>query len=103
MLDAEPDRLPWGTFRPSLPVRALIGISRQTLLGRGIFRKRLAQLLYRWHSGPVDAWLWGHKVRLFPKHNVCERKALLRPDRMDPSEYAFLRTQLSRPRPVFVD
>jgi FkbM family methyltransferase len=103
MLDAELERLPWGTFRPSLPVRALIGASRQTLLGRGTLRKQLAQLLFLLHPGPVDARLWGHRVRLFPQHNVCERKALLRPDRMDPGEYAFVRAQLSRPRPVFVD
>src|SRR5262245_14541818 len=103
MRDAEPDQSPWGTFRPSLPVRALIGVSRQTLLGRGLLRKQLARLILRLHPGPVDAWLWGHTVRLFPEHNVCERKALLRPDRMDPREYAFLRTQLSQPRPVFVD
>jgi FkbM family methyltransferase len=103
MPEAEPDQSPWGTFRPNLPARALIEVSRQTPLGRGLLRKRMAQLLFRLHSGPVDAWLWGHKVRLFPKHNVCERKALLRPDRLDPSEYAFVRTALSRPRQVFVD
>jgi FkbM family methyltransferase len=103
MLDAEPERLPWGRFRPSLPVRALIGVSRQTLLGRGMLRKQLAHVLFLLHPGPVDARLWGHRVRLFPQHNVCERKALLRPDRMDPSELAFVRAQVSRPRPVFVD
>jgi len=103
MLDAELAQPPWGTFRPSLPVRALIGLSRQTLLGRGLLRKQLAQLFVRLHSGPVDTWLWGHKVRLFPQHNVSERKALLRPDRMDPREYAFVRTQLGRPGSVFVD
>src|SRR5262249_12144837 len=103
MRDAKPDQSPWGTFRPNLPVRALIGVSRRTLLGRGLLRKQLAHLILRLHPGPVDAWLWGHKVRLFPEHNVCERKALLRPDRMDPSEYAFVRSQLSQPRPIFVD
>jgi FkbM family methyltransferase len=103
MLDSEMNALPWGTFRPGLPVRALIGLSRNTLLGRGKLRKQLAQLFFLLHAGPVDSWLWGHRIRLFPDHNVCERKALLRPDRMDRNEYAFLRTQLARARSVFVD
>ncbi len=103
MLDSEMNALPWGTFRPGLPVRALIGLSRHTLLGRGKLRKRLAQLFFLLHAGPVDSRLWGYRIRLFPDHNVCERKALLRPDRMDRNEYAFLRTQLARARSVFVD
>jgi len=103
MLDSEMNALPWGTFRPGLPLRALIGLSRNTLLGRGKLRRQLAQLFFLLHAGPVDCWLWGHRIRLFPDHNVCERKALLRPDRMDRNEYAFLRAQLARPRPVFVD
>jgi FkbM family methyltransferase len=103
MLDTEMNALPWGTFRPGLPVRALVGLSRNTLLGRGKLRKQLAQLFFLLHAGPVDSWLWGHRIRLFPDRNVCERKALLRPDRMDRNEYAFLRSQLARARPVFVD
>jgi FkbM family methyltransferase len=103
MLDFEMNALPWGTFRPGLTVRALIGLSRHTLLGRGKLRKQLARLLFLLHAGPVDCWLWGHRIRLFPDHNVCERKALLRPDRMDRQEYGFLRTQLARARSVFVD
>ena len=104
MLDAETAAPPpWGAYPPSLPARALIQASRNSLLGRGLLRKRLAQLFSLLHSGPVDAWLWGQKVRLFPDNNVCERKALLRPDRMDRHELAFLRAQMRRPRPVFVD
>ena len=104
MLDAETAAPPpWGAYPPSLSARALIQASRNSLLGRGLLRQRLAELFSRLHSGPVDAWLWGQKVRLFPDHNVCERKALLRPDRMDRHELAFLRAQMHRPRPVFVD
>ena len=103
MLDSEMNALPWGTFRPGLPVRALIGLSRNSVLGRGLLRKQLAQLFFLLHTGPVDGWLWGHRIRLYPDHNVCERKALLRPDRMDRNEYAFLRTRLAGVRPVFVD
>ena len=102
-LDVETNAPPWGTYRPALPLRALIEISRNSVLGRGPLRKALARLFFRLHAGPVDAWLWGQKIRLYPEHNVCERKALLRPDRMDSKEYAFLRHQLRQPQPVFVD
>ena len=94
---------PWGNHRPDLAVAVLITLSRQSWLGRGAARKELWRLLARLHQGPVDTWLWGQRVRLFPDRNVSERKALLRPDRLDAKEYAFLRRQLGRPRPVFVD
>jgi hypothetical protein len=103
MLAAEPAPSAWGTFRPNLPVRALIGASRLTPLGRGLLRKQLAQVLFRLRSGPVDAWLWGTRFGSFPSTTSANASALLRPDRLDPSEYAFVRTELSRPSSVFVD
>jgi FkbM family methyltransferase len=103
MLAAETEAPAWGTYRPGLPLRALIEVSRHTVLGRGALRKGLARLFFKLHSGPVDARLWGQRIRLYPDHNVCERKALLRPDRMDRQEYAFLLRWLRPPRPVFVD
>jgi len=103
MPGALPNAPPWGTYRPDLPGRAIIALSRHSPLGRGPLRKLSARLFLRRHSGAVDAWLWGQKIRLFPARNVSERKALLRPDRMDRSEYAFLRARLQRPGAVFVD
>src|SRR5262249_13778852 len=103
MLVAEMEAPAWGTYRPGWPLRALIEVSRHSVLGRGPLRKGVARLFFKLHSGPVDARLWGQRIRLYPDHNVCERKALLRPDRMDRQEYAFLRRRLSQPRPVFVD
>ena len=70
MFDSEMSTLPWGTFRAGLPLRALIGISRNTLLGRGKLRKRLAQLFFLLHAGPVDTWLWGHQ--LLEKRAGCD-------------------------------
>jgi FkbM family methyltransferase len=93
---------PWGTYHPNLPVRALVGVSRSPV-GRGPLRKGLARLLKVIHSGPVDTTLWGQNVRLHPLNNQCERKALLRPDRMDRREYAFVREKMRGPRSVFVD
>jgi FkbM family methyltransferase len=103
MLAADTEAPAWGTHRPGLPLRALIELSRHSVLGRGPLRKRLARLFFKLHSGPVDVRLWGQRMRLYPDYNVCERKALLRPDRMDRQEYAFLLPWLRQPRPVFVD
>ena len=104
MLDSEMNALPWGTFRPRLP--------------RARTHRALAQY-------PVGAWQAAQAVGAavlpaargsgrflavggtgsvsFPITNVCERKALLRPDRMDRNEYAFLRTPAARARSVFAD
>jgi len=86
-----------------LPARALIALSRHTPLGRGSGRRQIAHALTRLSPGPVDSWLWNARVRLHPTHNVSERKALLRPDRMDPEEYALLERTMSRAGAVFVD
>ena len=94
---------PWGAYAPSLSARAIIALARHTPLGRGAGRRRLAEALARLHPGPVDSWLWNTKVRLHPARNVSERKALLRPDRMDPEEYELVRRYMSRPAAVFVD
>jgi FkbM family methyltransferase len=102
-MPTERDAPPWGTYRPDLLRQAIIALSRHSPLGRGPLRKLSARLFLRRHAGPVDARLWGQKIRLFPARNVSERKALLRPDRMDRSEYAFLHSRLQRPGAVFVD
>jgi FkbM family methyltransferase len=95
--------LPWGACAPELPARAIIALSRHTPLGRGAARGKLADALMRLHPGPVDSWLWETKVRLHPARNVSERKALLRPGRMDPQEYARLNRSMSETGAVFVD
>jgi FkbM family methyltransferase len=42
-------------------------------------------------------------MRLYPWNNVCERKALMRPDQMDPTEHRLLSEIMSRKPSVFVD
>ncbi len=102
-IDRELPPQPWGAHAPSLLARAIIAISRNTPLGRGGGRRLLARLLSRLHPGPVDSRLWGARVRLHPARNVAERKALLRPGRMDPVEYALLQRRMSEPGAVFID
>jgi FkbM family methyltransferase len=81
----------------------VIAVSRNTVLGRGPFRKSLAGAFNRVHEGAVDCSLWGSPVRLHPARNVSERKALMRPDRIDVRELRFLAAQMGKPGSVLVD
>jgi FkbM family methyltransferase len=103
MLNTQGEFPVWGTYRPSTIGRAIIAVSRNSPLGRGGMRRRLIRLLSLVHSGPIDTQLWDQNVRLFPDHNVSERKALMRPDWMDRTEYALLREKMKNPGSVFVD
>ncbi len=93
----------WGDARPGALATLMIGASRHTVLGRGALRRLLATGLAAVHASPVDLRLWGCKVRLHPWNNVSERKALLRPDRMDPLELAFVANIVSAGPSVFLD
>lgn len=81
----------------------LLWLSRSTPLGRGAPRKLLYKAFKAINPGPVDTELFGARVRLHPAHNVSERKALMRPDRMDPAEHALLGERMARDGAVFVD
>lgn len=93
----------WGNYRPGAAGSFLIWLSRSTPLGRGQPRKLLYRALSAINPGPVDVELFGARVRLHPAHNVSERKALMRPDRMDPSEHALVTERMGPPGSVFVD
>ncbi len=93
----------WGAHVPPLAGRMIVWLSRNTPLGRGSLRKAVYRVFSRLHAGPVDCQMWGVPVRLHPQRNVSERKALLRPDQMDPAEHAVMRAALAKPRSVFVD
>ena len=72
-------------------------------MGHSTGRKLLTKLLARVHGPAVDDHLWSVPVRLHPFNNVCERKALMRPDVMDPTEHRLLEDTMSRRPRVFVD
>ena len=97
------EAMSWGTYAPGWVARAVVALSRYTPLGRGAARRQLWRLFTSMHTGPVDCLLWGGKARLHPARNYTERKALMRPDRMDRDEYAVLRSRMSQPGAVFVD
>lgn len=93
----------WGTYRPSSLGRACLALSRHTPLGRGGARRLLIRAFSAVHEGPVDTTLVGVPVRLHPAHNVSERTALFRPDRMGGGILPALRAAMARPDAVFVD
>jgi FkbM family methyltransferase len=93
----------WGKERPRGLAALAIGLSRNTPFGRGGSRRMLSRWLRELHPGPVDTHLWGVPVRLHPHNNVSERKALLRPDLMDPLEHQLV-TRIAAAGPVvFLD
>lgn len=93
----------WGEYRPSGFSALLVWLSRSTPLGRGAPRRVLARLFSTLSPGPVDTDLFGARVRLHLAHNVTERKALMRPDSMDPKEHAVVRARMAAAGAVFVD
>lgn len=93
----------WGAHQPGIAGSVLLWVSRSTPLGRGAPRKLLYKAFEAINPGPVDTELFGTRVRLHPAHNVSERKALMRPDRMDPAEHALLGERMARAGAVFVD
>lgn len=99
----DPVDIPWGSYRPRPLVAALIATSRSSPLGRGSFRRWIGRAIETLQPGPLDVPLWGIRARLHPSRNVAERKALLRPDRMDEPELGYLRTVMAAPGTVFVD
>ncbi len=96
-------RQPWGTYAPTGLARLVLALSHYTLLGRGFARKRMFSAFSALHGSPVDVMLWQTPVRLHPSHNVSERKALMRPDRVDAAEHALLHRAMAQPGAVFVD
>lgn len=93
----------WGAYNPGLIARVVILASRHTPLGRGSLRRLLYRMFEHFHIGPVDTLLNGVPVRLHPARNVCERKALMRPDRRDVKEHLAVREIMAKGGAVFLD
>ncbi len=98
------DQSPFGRYRPSFGARLLVEAIRIAWLDRYPLRTVFPALFARIHPGPVDYAVWGHPVRLYPWNNVCERKALWRPDRFDRRELAFVAAGMrARDGAIFLD
>jgi len=95
---------PWGSFPPGRLPGFFMGMSRAVPPWPVV--KQLAyplrRLARRQLEGPVDARLWGHRLRFHPTGNVSEGRLLFMPELWDRSERAILREH-ARPGTVFVD
>ncbi|MEO0815767.1 MAG: FkbM family methyltransferase [Pseudomonadota bacterium] len=93
----------FGTYAPSFWVKVLLGLSQNTLLGRGKARRWMSARLQKAHQGPLDAHLWRQPARIHVGANNNELKALLNPASFNKAELQTLRAHLPRRGGVFVD
>jgi len=95
---------PWGSFRPNVLERALIGACRR--VPSGWWGRRLTIVLRRpvKYGGetPLDVEVWGLRLRLHRRGNFSETEMIFSPHCFDPVELEILRDRL-RPGAVFLD
>jgi FkbM family methyltransferase len=95
---------PWGTYTLGALTRGWLGLCHA--LGALPAGRRLA--LWARHplkhrlNGPVDARLWGYRLRLMPRGNLSESRWLFLPHRFDRAERRFWREHLQA-GDVFID
>ncbi len=95
---------PWGTHHPGVLPGLLVAVTR-TIPGWPLVRQvafPLRRLARRRMRGPVDARLWGLRLRFNPAGNVSEGRLLFMPHLWDRTEREVLRAH-ARPGAVFVD
>ncbi len=94
----------FGQYAPGSFQRAIMRLTAgmpDTWIGR-----RLAFLFRRFGllslNGPLDVTLFGHRLRLYPFRNVCERRALFTPQYFDLRERTLIAERMPED-PVFID
>src|SRR4029453_492914 len=94
---------PFGTYAPTALQSLLIGLAKNTWLGRGGRRWKISRAIESIRPGPVDVSRFGLKLRLhhYGKYFV-EKKMLLRIADYDRDELAWLRAAV-KPGFHFVD
>ena len=96
--------LEFGTYRPNPFQRFIISITRslpRNWAGRrlGFAFRRIALL---GHRGLIDAEVFGQKMRINPRGNVCEKRVLFTPQFFDPEERLHI-AKAARDGFVFID
>lgn len=92
---SETSPVPWGTYRPAGIGGAMIEASR----GGNPLAARPAAWL---NAGPVDVEVNGFRARLYPRDNLSEKRALLRPGKLERRELDYLLDALG-PDASFID
>ncbi|MGB3553577.1 MAG: FkbM family methyltransferase [Jannaschia sp.] len=93
--------LPWGAHRPNGLQRALIALTRATVLQRGNGRRLMSALICRF-GRPLDITFRGCAFRVTCENNLIEYGLLTRPS-YNGTEIDFLAEALKDPGAVFVD
>jgi FkbM family methyltransferase len=69
---------PWGTFRPGIVQKALIGLARRTFLHHGRMRLHLTRMIMRL-GRPLDVEFRGCRYRIEGRNNLMDFGLLLHP------------------------
>lgn len=96
---------PFGTFAPSAGLERLLAVTQSC--GQGWLSQRLAFALRAvgvamLGGKPADVERLGARFRLYPGHNVCEKRILFTPNYFDRAEREFLASRM-KPGFVFLD
>ncbi|MFK7792741.1 MAG: FkbM family methyltransferase [Devosiaceae bacterium] len=95
---------PWGAYPPSALVSRLRSFSSGC--SSGYLGKRMAfvarKVALSQVNGPLDAEVFGHKLRIEPFANLAEKRVLFTPQYFDPVERDFLKRTLPADA-IFVD
>ena len=77
---ANQETAPFGTFAPNYLQRVLIGIGKNTVLKRGLFRGKYTQIILALSKGPLDIFFRDCAYRIWGENNLIEYGLLLNPD-----------------------
>lgn len=91
------DDTPWGALCPRGLSRRALAISHALVrvpIVRAVGRL-LQRAFVRRHGHVVDVERWGLRLRLFADRNLSEKRALFTPQRLDHTEFAFIRSVLA--------
>ena len=92
------DLSPFGAHAPDQRMAAVLKLTRAA--GVSWLHKRIAFLLRGWavrklKGQPLDVQSLGVWMRLYPQHNVCEKRILFTPQYFDAAERDYLTSRLS--------
>lgn len=93
---SNPDKIPLGA-------KLALFLSKNTVAGRGKFRKILGTYVKSKIGTRVKTKLWGTQVNLYPHTNQCDYKLMMKPSQYSRKEFSFLDDYLSEGGAVFFD
>jgi FkbM family methyltransferase len=98
-MTATVDLSPYGTHPPGRLPQAVLAVTRRlpaNWLGLRISMPLRRLAINSLGDRPIDTTLWNAQVRLYPRHNSCEKNALFTPQMFDLHERKVLAAALDR-------